>query len=78
MAETAATLTGCLFGGTLPGSATNCDPVVGNQVVAATISNCSAVADADKANYTTASKIATTLGWSTDVWDLSGNAPVLK
>ena len=78
LAETAATLTGCLFGGTLPGSATDCDAVVGKQVVEATISNCSAVADADKANYATASKIASTLGWSTDVWDLSGNAPVLK
>lgn len=78
LAETAATLTGCLFGGTLPGSATNCDAVVGKQDVAATISNCSAVADADKANYATASKIATTLGWSTEIWDLSGNAPVLK
>ena len=78
LAETSVTLTGCLFGGTLPASATNCDPIIGKQAVAATVSNCSAVADADKADYATASKIASKLGWSTDVWDLSGDAPVLK
>jgi hypothetical protein len=34
--------------------------------------------EAAKPDYATPSKIATKLGWSTTVWDLSADAPTLK
>ena len=68
---TAATVTNCKHN-------TNVDGVIGSETVAATQSGNAKLTEAELANYATASKIATTLGWSTEVWDLSGNAPVLK
>lgn len=78
LAETATTVTDCVFGGTLPASATNKGDIVGKQVVEATVTNSAAVTEAAKPDYATPSKIATKLGWSTSVWDLSADAPTLK
>lgn len=78
LAETATTIKDCVFGGTLPASATNKGDIVGKQVVEATVTNSAAVTEAAKPDYATASKIATKLGWSTDVWDLSADVPTLK
>lgn len=68
---TTATVTNCKHN-------TNIDAIVGAKTESATESNNAKLTEAEVANYATASKIATTLGWSTEVWDLSGNAPVLK
>lgn len=52
--------------------------VIGAETVAATQQNNAKISESEAADYATPSKIATKLGWSTTVWDLSGTAPILK
>lgn len=70
-AQTTATVTGCKHN-------SNIDAIIGAETVPATQSNNAKLAEAEVADYSTLSKVASKLGWSTDVWDLSGNAPILK
>ena len=71
LAETASTVKNCKHN-------TNQDAIIGFETVAATQENNAKLSEAEVAEYATASKIATKLGWSTDVWNLTGDAPTLK
>lgn len=67
--STIASVKNCVWGGT------GTDAIAGKGVVP---ENSAAVTESDKADYATSSKIASKLGWSTGIWDLSGTSPVLK
>ena len=55
---------------------TNLDVAIGSGT--ATEQGNAKLTAAETADYSTPSKIAAKLGWNSDIWDLSGNAPVLK
>ena len=71
LAETTTTVKNCKHN-------TNIAAVIGAETVAATQEGNSKLTDAEVADYSTASKIASKLGWSTNIWDLSGTTPQLK
>jgi hypothetical protein len=70
-ATTAATVSDCKHN-------SNIDAIIGAETVSATQSNNAKLAETEVADYATPSKIATKLGWSTTVWELSADAPTLK
>lgn len=55
---------------------TNLDVAIGSGT--ATEQGNAKLTAAETADYSTPSKIAAKLGWNSDIWDLSGNAPVLN
>ena len=86
--DTKATISFCKFGGKLPGNipdTINFEHVYGatakvdkNSTYYSGSDNKDYRGKSELANFSTPSKVATQLGWSTDIWDLSGDTPVLK